>query len=186
MHIAYQNVHLREYIISFHCIIFIWVHLDAGNAVRRGLLEIIVRSATPFRILSFLPWLMCAWYDLMLYMCLWRVLSSFQRCNPCIFRMCVVTSTSLQSGALGNPDFMDLEFPQSPWSVYLLSSLSSPMPCFNLPCSGPVACSFVAPKCATWSEISRQVLISLSLKPVCHMHFCHACLNLLMDELTVA
>ena len=33
---------------------------------------------------------------------------------------------------------------------------------------------------------SRLVLISLSLKSVYHMHFCHACLNLLMDELGVA
>ena len=48
MHIAYQNVHPREYIISFHCIIFIGVHLGARNAVRRGLLELIVRSVTPF------------------------------------------------------------------------------------------------------------------------------------------
>ena len=32
----------------------------------------------------------------------------------------------------------------------------------------------------------RLVLISLSLKPVYHLHFCHACLNLLMDELAVA
>ena len=32
----------------------------------------------------------------------------------------------------------------------------------------------------------RQVLISLSLRSVCHLHFCHACLNLLMDELAVA
>ena len=30
------------------------------------------------------------------------------------------------------------------------------------------------------------MLISLSLKPVYHLHFCHACLNLLMDELAVA
>ena len=30
------------------------------------------------------------------------------------------------------------------------------------------------------------MLISQSLKSVCHMHFCHACLNLLMDELAVA
>ena len=37
-----------------------------------------------------------------------RVLPYFQRCNPCIFVMCVVTSTSLQSGALGNADFRDL------------------------------------------------------------------------------
>ena len=48
MHIAYQNVHLREYIISFHCIIFICAHLDARNSVRRGLLELIARSVTPF------------------------------------------------------------------------------------------------------------------------------------------
>ena len=48
MHIAYQNVHLRESIISFHCIIFIRVHLDARNAVRRGLIELIVRYVTPF------------------------------------------------------------------------------------------------------------------------------------------
>ena len=33
---------------------------------------------------------------------------------------------------------------------------------------------------------SRQVLISLSLKSVYQMHFCHACLNLLMDEFVVA
>ena len=33
---------------------------------------------------------------------------------------------------------------------------------------------------------SRQVLISLSLRSVCHIHFCHACLNLLLDELAVA
>ena len=33
---------------------------------------------------------------------------------------------------------------------------------------------------------SRLVLISQSLKPVYHLHFCHACLNLLMDELAVA
>ena len=37
-----------------------------------------------------------------------RVLSSFQRCNPCIFRMCVVTCASLQSGALANSVFKDL------------------------------------------------------------------------------
>ena len=30
------------------------------------------------------------------------------------------------------------------------------------------------------------MLISQSPKSVCHMHFCHACLNLLMDELAVA
>ena len=43
-----------------------------------------------------------------------RVLPSFQRCNPCIFVMCVVTCTSLQSGALSNSVFRDLAFPLSP------------------------------------------------------------------------
>ena len=49
-----------------------------------------------------------------------RVLSSFQRCNPCIFVMCVVTSASLQSGALGKSVFRDLVFSLSPGVVYLM------------------------------------------------------------------
>ena len=43
-----------------------------------------------------------------------RVLSSFQRCNPCIFVISVVSSTSLESETLGNADFRDLAFPLSP------------------------------------------------------------------------
>ena len=49
-----------------------------------------------------------------------RVLSSFQRCNPCIFVMCVVTSVSLQSGALANSVFRDLVISLSPGAVYLM------------------------------------------------------------------
>ena len=49
-------------------------------------------------------------------------------------------------------------------------------------CSIHVSCSKV---CYLMLN-SRLVLISLSLKPICHLHFCHACLNLLMDELAVA
>ena len=49
-----------------------------------------------------------------------RVLSSFQRCNPCIFVMCVVTSTSLQSGALANSVFRDLVISPSPGVVHLM------------------------------------------------------------------
>ena len=117
---AYQNVRLREYIISSHCIIFIWVHLDARNAVGRMLFELIVRSVAPNSYLSFFPWLMCAWYAMSSTCVLLRVLPYFQRCNPCIFVMCVVISTSLQSEALGNTDFRDLAFPLSPWPVYLI------------------------------------------------------------------
>ena len=49
-----------------------------------------------------------------------RVLSSFQRCNPCIFVMCVVPSASLQSEALGNSVFRDLVISLSPGAVYLM------------------------------------------------------------------
>ena len=49
-----------------------------------------------------------------------RVLSSFQRCNPCIFVMCVVTSASLQSGALANSVFRDLVISLSPGAVHLM------------------------------------------------------------------
>ena len=58
------------------------------------------------------------------------------------------------------------------------------MPCFAILSS----CSmlFSCPKECYLIWNSMQVLISLSLKPVYQLHFCHACLNLLMDELAVA
>ena len=37
-----------------------------------------------------------------------RILLSLQRCNPCIFRMCVVTCASLQSEAPGKSVSRDL------------------------------------------------------------------------------
>ena len=49
-----------------------------------------------------------------------RVLSYFERCNPDIFRMCVVTCARLQSGALSNSVFRDLVISLSPRSVYLM------------------------------------------------------------------
>ena len=49
-----------------------------------------------------------------------RILLSFQRCNPCVFVMCVVSSASLQSGALANSIFMDLVISLSPGAVYLM------------------------------------------------------------------
>ena len=49
-----------------------------------------------------------------------RVLSSIQMCNPCIFRMCVVTCASLQSGALAKSVFRDLVISPSPGAVYLM------------------------------------------------------------------
>ena len=35
------------------------------------------------------------------------------------FVMCVVTSTSLQSGAFVNADFRDLAIPLSPWTIFI-------------------------------------------------------------------
>ena len=49
-----------------------------------------------------------------------RVLSSFQRCNPCIFVMCVVPSESLQSEALGKSVFSDLVTSLSPEIVQFM------------------------------------------------------------------
>ena len=51
-----------------------------------------------------------------------RILSSLQRCNPCIFVMCVVTCASLQSEAPGNSVFRDLVISLSPGAVYLIWS----------------------------------------------------------------
>ena len=57
------------------------------------------------------------------------------------------------------------------------------MPCFAMlrSCSIYFYCSKVC--YLIWN--CRLVLISLSLKPIYQMHFCHACLNMLMDELAV-
>ena len=49
-----------------------------------------------------------------------RVLSSIQRCNPCIFRMSVVTCASLQISALANSVFRDLVISLSPGAAYLM------------------------------------------------------------------
>ena len=49
-----------------------------------------------------------------------RVFLSLQRCNPCIFRMCVVTCASLQSGALAKSVLSDLVVSLSPGAVYLM------------------------------------------------------------------
>ena len=47
----------------------------------------------------------------------------------------------------------------------LLSSLSSSMPCFTLPCSDPVACSFIAPKRATSSEF--HTIVNFTKSEIC-------------------
>ena len=49
-----------------------------------------------------------------------RVLSSFQRCNPCILRMCVVTCASLQSEAPGKSVFRDLVVFTKSGIIYLI------------------------------------------------------------------
>ena len=69
VHCICIHVHLDEYIISSHCIIFIWAHLDAWYAVGRGLCDDYVRSVSANGLLSFFPWLMCACYDPELYRC---------------------------------------------------------------------------------------------------------------------
>ena len=69
VHVICQIVRLEEYIISFHWIIYIWAHLDARNAVGRGLCDVSFCFLTDYGHLSFLPCLMCASYELEPYMC---------------------------------------------------------------------------------------------------------------------
>ena len=100
MRVICQIVCLNEYIISFHCIIFIWVHLDARNAVRRVLLEIIVRSAVCYENELFChfchDW--CVHPMRLISTCvLIYAMYSLQRCLPCIFVINVLTSTSMQT-----------------------------------------------------------------------------------------
>ena len=67
----------------------------------------------------------------------------------------------------------------------LLSSLSSFMPCFTLPCSGPVAYSFILRR--VLPDLKFQTSVNFTKSEICLPNaFCHACLNLLMDELAVA
>ena len=96
MHIAYQNVHPREYIISFHCIIFIWAHLDAWIIVARVLHNVICCLLTERAHLSFLPCLMCASYEVDVYMYC-DTSCHLRGCMTCIFVINVVTSTSMQT-----------------------------------------------------------------------------------------
>ena len=56
----------------------------------------------------------------MLYICFVKGFVIFLEMHPCIFVMCVVTSASLQSGALGNSVLRDLVISLSPGSVYLM------------------------------------------------------------------
>ena len=54
-----------------------------------------------------------------------RVLSSFQRCNPCIFVMCVVPSASLQSEAPGKSVFRDLVVFTKSWDCLVHDAICS-------------------------------------------------------------
>ena len=47
----------------------------------------------------------------------------------------------------------------------LLSSLSSSMPCFTLPCSGPVACSFVARR--VLPDLKFQTSVNFTKSEIC-------------------
>ena len=83
--------------ILFNCAMFIRGHLDAINAVGRELFEIFVRSAASISYLSFLPWLMCAWYAPELYMCFDVCHAIFTEVYAMYFFIYVVTSTSMQT-----------------------------------------------------------------------------------------
>ena len=67
----------------------------------------------------------------------------------------------------------------------LLSSLSSSMRCFTLPCSGPVVYSFHASKCATSSEF--HTIVNFTKSEICLPNAFLPCLfEPVNDELAVA
>ena len=111
-----QIVRLDEYFISLHCIMFIWVHLDAWIFVARVLHNVVCCLLTELAHLSFFPWLMRASYEVDVYMCFELCHAILQGCMPCNFVISVVTSTSMQTRLRNVADF-------SPCSAVIL------MPC---------------------------------------------------------
>ena len=78
------------------------------------------------------------------------VMPSLQRCLPCIFVICMVTSTSLQSGAFVNADFRDLTFPLSPCLLLFCCHVNLMLQrdsCIFWRCSVRMFCSY----CCNWS-----------------------------------
>ena len=74
-----------------------------------------VRSVTPFSTFVIFAMIICACYAREFFICFVKGFVIFPEVKPMyFFVMCVVTSTSLPSEALGNADFRDLAFPPSP------------------------------------------------------------------------
>ena len=120
MRLICQIVRLNEYFISFHCIMFIWAHLDAWIIVARVLYNVVCCLLTEHAHLSFLPCLMCASYEVDVYILLNYAMPSLHWCMPCIFLINLVTSTSMQTRLRNVADF-------SPCSAVIL------MPCKLVP-----------------------------------------------------
>ena len=116
MRVICQIVCLNEYIISFHCIMFIWVHIDAWIIIARVLHDAVCCLLTELALLSFLPWLMCASYEVDVYMCFDLCYVFFTEVLTMFSFINVVTSTSMQTRHRDVADF-------SPCSAVIL------MPC---------------------------------------------------------
>ena len=95
---------------SFHCTMFILVHLDALNVVARVLCIVSFIFLTDYGHLSFFPCLMCASYELEPYMCFGLCHAIFTGVYAMYFVINVVTRTSMQSSSRDVADFRDLEF----------------------------------------------------------------------------
>ena len=100
MCVAYQNVCLDEYIISSHCIIFIWAHLDAWIIVARVLYDVNCCLFTELGDCLF-HCILCVHPMSMSSTCVLNyIMPSLQGCNPCIFVSLVLSASRLCSRVL--------------------------------------------------------------------------------------
>ena len=65
----YQNVHCEMLFISFHCVMLVWVHVDALIIIARVQYDVNCCLLTELGDLSFSLHFVCASYEHELYMC---------------------------------------------------------------------------------------------------------------------
>ena len=153
----YQNVRHEILFISFHCSMFVWVHLDALIIIAKVLYDVDCCLLTELDVLLFLLHLMCASYGHELYRCFDLAMPSLQRFMPCIFVIYVLTSTSMQTRLRDVSVFRD-KILLSPLPAVIL------MPCIHV------------------STVRSMLLLSMFSKDVldiwlCSIHQC-PCLQL--------
>ena len=130
--------------ISFHCAMFIWVHLDSQISGARVLIAVNCCYLSELEdLLFFVAIDLCILWAWALHVFLMYAMPSLQRCMPCIFVIYVVTSTSMETRLRDISDFRDCNF-----TVCLLlfccyvSMCLQRVPCLFWVCSVRMFCSY--------------------------------------------